>query len=56
MQGLMMDMPLLVSSLLTHAARHFPDVEIVSRRVEGRHPPIHLVGLSPSAARNWPMH
>ncbi len=35
MQGLMMDMPLLVSSLLTHAARHFPDVEIVSRRIEG---------------------
>jgi len=35
MQGLMMDMPLLVSNLLRHAARHFPDVEIVSRRVEG---------------------
>ena len=35
MQGLMMDMPLLVSSLLTHAARHFPEVEIVSRRIEG---------------------
>jgi fatty-acyl-CoA synthase len=30
-----MDMPLLVSGLLRHAARHFPDVEIVSRRVEG---------------------
>ena len=35
MQGLMMDMPLLVSNLLRHAARHFPEVEIVSRRVEG---------------------
>ncbi len=35
MQGLMMDMPLLVSSLLQHAARHYGDVEIVSRRVEG---------------------
>ena len=35
MNGLMMDMPLLVSSLLTHAARHYGDVEIVSRRVEG---------------------
>jgi 3-(methylthio)propionyl---CoA ligase len=35
MQGLMMDMPLLVSNLLRHAARHFADVEIVSRRVEG---------------------
>lgn len=35
MQGLMMDMPLLVSSLLHHAARHHGDTEIVSRRVEG---------------------
>jgi fatty-acyl-CoA synthase len=35
MQGLMMDMPLLVSSLLRHAARHHADAEIVSRRVEG---------------------
>ncbi len=35
MQGLMMEMPLLVSSLLRHAARHYSDVEIVSRRVEG---------------------
>jgi fatty-acyl-CoA synthase len=35
MQGLMMDMPLLVSSLLQHAERHYPEVEIVSRRVEG---------------------
>jgi len=35
MQGLMMDMPLLVSSILQHAARHFGDTEIVSRRVEG---------------------
>jgi fatty-acyl-CoA synthase len=31
----MMDMPLLVSNLLRHAARHYADVEIVSRRVEG---------------------
>jgi fatty-acyl-CoA synthase len=35
MQGLMMDMPLLVSSILQHAARHHGDTEIVSRRVEG---------------------
>jgi 3-(methylthio)propionyl---CoA ligase len=35
MQALMMDMPLLVSNLLRHAARHYSDVEIVSRRVEG---------------------
>ena len=35
MQGLMMEMPLLVSSLLHHAARHHGDTEIVSRRIEG---------------------
>ena len=35
MNGLMMDMPLLISSILKHAARHYGDVEIVSRRVEG---------------------
>ncbi len=35
MQGLMMDMPLLISSILRHAARHHGDAEIVSRRLEG---------------------
>ena len=30
MLGLMMQTPLLLSSILTHAARSFPDVEIVS--------------------------
>jgi len=35
MQGLMMDMPLLISSILRHAARHHGDTEIVSRRLEG---------------------
>jgi acyl-CoA synthetase (AMP-forming)/AMP-acid ligase II len=35
MQGLMMDMPLLISSILRHAARHHGDSEIVSRRLEG---------------------
>ena len=38
MLGLMMNMPLLISSLLRHAARHHGDAEIVSRTVEG---PIH---------------
>lgn len=33
--GQMMDMPLLVSSLIAHAARHAGDAEIVSKRVEG---------------------
>ncbi len=35
MNGLMMGMPLLVSSLIRHADRHCGDSEIVSRRVEG---------------------
>ena len=35
MKALMMDMPLLISSILVHASRHHGDVEIVSRRVEG---------------------
>jgi len=35
MQGLMMDMPLLISDLIRHADRHHGDVEIVSKRVEG---------------------
>jgi len=33
--GLMMPLPLLISSLIRHADRHHPDTEIVSRRVEG---------------------
>ncbi|WP_093381333.1 3-(methylthio)propionyl-CoA ligase [Variovorax sp. OV329] len=35
MNGLMMDQPLLISALLTHAERHHGDQQIVSRRVEG---------------------
>ncbi|AIO75360.1 AMP-binding enzyme family protein [Burkholderia multivorans] len=35
MLGQMMDMPLLVSSLIAHAARHAGDTEIVSKRIEG---------------------
>jgi 3-(methylthio)propionyl---CoA ligase len=38
LRGLMMDQPLLISSLLTHADRNHGDQEIVSRTVEG---PIH---------------
>ena len=38
MQGLMMDKPLLISSLLEHAAKYHGGTEIVSRTVEG---PIH---------------
>ncbi len=35
MNGLMMDMPLLISDLIRHADRHHGDAEIVSKRVEG---------------------
>ena len=35
LMGNMMHMPLMISSLLTHAARHNGDIEIVSKRVEG---------------------
>ena len=35
MNGQMMHMPLLISSLLVHAERHHPEQEVVSRRVEG---------------------
>src|SRR6267143_2128240 len=35
MQGLMMDMPLLISGLITHADRHHGDTEIVSKTVNG---------------------
>jgi fatty-acyl-CoA synthase len=35
LQGLMMQQPLLISSLIRHADRHHGDGEIVSRRVEG---------------------
>ncbi|MEK8052100.1 3-(methylthio)propionyl-CoA ligase [Ideonella sp. DXS22W] len=35
LMGQMMQMPLLISSLIRHAARHAADTEIVSKRVEG---------------------
>jgi acyl-CoA synthetase (AMP-forming)/AMP-acid ligase II len=35
LMGQMMNMPLMISSLLKHAARHAADTEIVSKRVEG---------------------
>ena len=35
LQGQMMDQPLLISSIIEFAARHYADSEIVSRRVEG---------------------
>src|SRR5437762_169774 len=49
MQGMMMDQPLLVSSLLRHAERHHGEQEIVSRRVEGD---IHRYTYREMAARS----
>jgi cardiolipin synthase C len=53
MNGLMMQQPLLISSLLVHAERHHGEQEIVSRRVEGD---IHRTTYKDLAARSrrWP--
>ena len=48
MYGLMMDAPLMISSILRHAARWYHDVEIVTRTVEG---PIHRYTYRDAAAR-----
>ncbi|MDP7344085.1 MAG: AMP-binding protein, partial [Alphaproteobacteria bacterium] len=48
MHGLMMDRPLLISSLLEFGARYHADSEIVSRSVEG---PIHRSTLAQSHSR-----
>ena len=49
MNGLMMQQPLLISSLLTHAERNHADQVIVSRRVEGD---IHRMTYTELAARS----
>ncbi len=49
MQGLMMDRPLLISSLLDHAVSYHGDVEIVSRSVEG---PIHRYTYADAGSRS----
>ncbi len=49
MLGLMMNQPLLISSLLTHAERHHGDQQVVSRRVEGD---IHRCTYRELAARS----
>ncbi|HWH80943.1 MAG TPA: 3-(methylthio)propionyl-CoA ligase [Burkholderiaceae bacterium] len=48
MNGLMMQQPLLISSLLVHAERHHGEQEVVSRRVEGD---IHRTTYRTMAAR-----
>ena len=45
LMGRMMNGPLMISSLLKHAARHSGDVEIVSKRVEGDLHRTHWRGL-----------
>jgi len=49
MRGLMMDVPLMISSIITHAARFNGDQEIVSRSVEG---PIHRYTYRECGARS----
>ncbi|MGH8461782.1 MAG: long-chain-fatty-acid--CoA ligase, partial [Stenotrophobium sp.] len=49
MNGQMMDMPLLMSSLLVHAERYHGDTEIVSRTIEG---PIHRYTYADAALRS----
>jgi fatty-acyl-CoA synthase len=49
MNGLVMQQPLLISSLLVHAERHHGDQEVVSRRVEGD---IHRTTYRELAARS----
>src|SRR5437764_13152511 len=49
MQGLMMDVPLMISSLIRHADRYHGDTEIVSRTVEG---PIHRYTYSGAHTRS----
>ncbi len=48
MRGLMMDVPLQISSILEHGARFHHDTEVVSRTVEG---PIHRYGYRDLAKR-----
>ena len=49
MRGLMMDTPLLISSLLDYAATYHADTEIVSRTIEG---PIHRYTYADAHARS----
>ena len=49
MLGLMQDRPLLISQIIDYAGRYYPDVEIVSRTVEG---PIHRYGYRDALKRS----
>jgi acyl-CoA synthetase (AMP-forming)/AMP-acid ligase II len=48
MLGLMQDRPLLISQIIDFAAAYYPDVEVVSRTIEG---PIHRYGYRDAARR-----
>ena len=48
LRGLMMDRPLLVSSIIDYAAEIFPDVEVVSQTVEGG---LHRYGYAEARRR-----
>ena len=49
MRGLMMDSPLLIHTMLDHAARYHGDTEIVSRTNEG---PIHRYNYAEAERRS----
>ena len=49
MLGLMQDRPLLISQIIDYAGRYYPDVEIVTRTVEG---PIHRYGYKDALRRS----
>jgi fatty-acyl-CoA synthase len=49
MLGLMQDRPLLISQIIDFAGRYYPDVEIVTRTVEG---PIHRYGYKDALRRS----
>ncbi len=49
MLGLMQDRPLLISQIIDFAGRYYPDVEIVTRTVEG---PIHRYGYKDALKRS----
>src|SRR5262249_10131160 len=48
LQGMMMDRPLLVSSIIDYAAEVYPDVQVVSQTIEGG---LHRYGYADARAR-----
>ena len=54
LRGMMMDRPLLVSSVIDYAADVYPDVEIVSQHGRRRHAPLRLCRRRASASASSP--